>query len=218
MKIIQLRELQNSLSKVAYDVRVNSASYLIEHNGLRIGYFSHVEELDELLEPFHHTTDIKNMKTAYSLHKSVARNRGIEWFFNFITWADWWNRQKGFDWMNKRGTTKGKYVMARKGDKGPYAVWNVECKTVEDNHRDRTLNGLTVCGEKHHCSKVTTQQVLEIYKSHEPHLVLSAKYGINKTAVRDIKVRKSWKHVTVGLGAGHSNPPGRPKKQHLQTI
>jgi len=41
------------------------------------------------------------------------------------------NKKLGPDWLEKRGRGKSEYVMARKGDIGPYSPENVECLTIQ---------------------------------------------------------------------------------------
>jgi hypothetical protein len=83
---------------------------------------------------------------AYHAQKSGARNRKdrngnpIEWHFTFETWLEIW--MKSGKW-HQRGCRRGQYVMARIGDIGPYAPWNVEIKLAGENnsegHKGRSL-------------------------------------------------------------------------------
>lgn len=75
-------------------------------------------------------------KKAFYHHKSSAKQRGIDFLFTFEQWEAWWIKNLGDDWLEKRGSTKNKYCMARKGDSGPYSVENVKCKTVSENARN----------------------------------------------------------------------------------
>jgi hypothetical protein len=60
----------------------------------------------------------------------TAGLRGIEWNLTFQEWWDWWQATGHY---NERGCKKGMYVMSRPGDKGPYALNNIVCKTHVDN-------------------------------------------------------------------------------------
>jgi hypothetical protein len=74
----------------------------------------------------------KNPKrVAYRQHKGHAKARGIDFLLTFEEWCDWW----GDDFCN-RGCTKGKLVMARHGDQGPYALWNIKKVTHSENARE----------------------------------------------------------------------------------
>jgi hypothetical protein len=76
---------------------------------------------------------LKKQRAAYSIQKRSAKQRGIEWRFTFQEWWAWWQVDKR--WAN-RGLGKGKFVMARTGDAGPYSPENVYCATFEQNSRD----------------------------------------------------------------------------------
>jgi len=64
-------------------------------------------------------------RRAYLGQKYGAKNRGIEFHFTFEEWAKWWENHLGPNWFKMRGTKRGQYVMARKGDKGSYHPNNV---------------------------------------------------------------------------------------------
>ena len=87
--------------------------------------------------------------------------------------------------------------MARKGDRGPYASWNVDCITTEQNTKDRKkLTGLN-----HPMTKLTEQQVREIYLDSEMKIKeLCAKYGITESHIYKIRNKKIWLATTAGLG------------------
>ena len=65
---------------------------------------------------------------AYNMQRIFAGYRNIEWHFTFEEWLAWW----GDDIVN-RGRTKGKLVMARHGDTGPYHPDNVRKACQEVN-------------------------------------------------------------------------------------
>ncbi len=66
----------------------------------------------------------------YIAHKNNARYRGIAWELSYSQWRMIWARSGHW---HKRGTSKGKYVMARYGDIGPYSVANVKIITHSAN-------------------------------------------------------------------------------------
>jgi hypothetical protein len=68
------------------------------------------------------------LKEKYNTQRRGAIARGIEWQFTFDEWVDWW----GDDIIN-RGHHKGKLVMARHGDRGPYHPNNVRKALAEEN-------------------------------------------------------------------------------------
>jgi hypothetical protein len=83
--------------------------------------------------------EYKRARNAYSMQKSMALKRKdrngnpIAWLFTFDEWIDLW--LKSGKW-HQRGCRRGQYVMARFGDIGPYAPWNVEIKTVGENNSE----------------------------------------------------------------------------------
>ena len=73
----------------------------------------------------------------YSMQKTSAAARGIDWKLTFQEWYDWW--QSTGHW-EQRGCKKGQYVMARYNDTGPYSLDNIFCCTSEQNNKDRHKN------------------------------------------------------------------------------
>lgn len=72
-------------------------------------------------------------RQKYYFHKRAAELRGIEFLFTFDEWLTTWE-QSGH--LHERGCRKGQYVMARLGDRGPYAVGNVKIITCQQNNRE----------------------------------------------------------------------------------
>jgi hypothetical protein len=70
---------------------------------------------------------------AFQVQRTNANRRGIQFLFTFEEWWAWW--QIDNRWAN-RGMGSGKFVMARKGDTGPYSPDNVYCATHAQNVRD----------------------------------------------------------------------------------
>jgi hypothetical protein len=75
----------------------------------------------------------KTPQYYYNGQKQSAKARGIEWLFTFETWWEVWERSGKYD---KRGCRTGQYVMARHGDTGPYAPWNVSIVEAGKNNAD----------------------------------------------------------------------------------
>ncbi len=134
---------------------------------------------------------LRTPQDAYSSQKGGAKRRGINWYFTLESWLKWWEKNLGPDWFKKRGPGHNQYCMARKGDKGPYAAWNVECKTIEQNHREHVLPK----GEQHCRAILTEQQVIKIRNSSTSISVQVRKYGVSARTVRDIRKRLTWKHI-----------------------
>jgi hypothetical protein len=66
----------------------------------------------------------------------------------------------------------------------------------ENNGSDRYRDGTMTCGERHPRSRFTEQQVKEIRASGLDPARLALRYGVTTSAVRHIRSRRSWKHVT----------------------
>jgi hypothetical protein len=60
----------------------------------------------------------------FYFQRSAAKGRGIDWQLTFEDWLSWWQSTGHY---HERGRGKGKYVMSRYGDIGPYSLTNIEC-------------------------------------------------------------------------------------------
>jgi hypothetical protein len=69
-------------------------------------------------------------KTAFYAHRQNARKRSIEFLFSFDEWLRVW-QESGH--LHERGCRRGQYCMARFGDAGPYASWNVKIILHSEN-------------------------------------------------------------------------------------
>lgn len=82
------------------------------------------------------------LKDAFNKQKISAKFRGVGWDFSFDEWLQIWEKSGRIE---LRGKGKGKYVMARFGDIGPYSPSNVEIILCEKNTSDcRTNNPRTL--------------------------------------------------------------------------
>lgn len=70
---------------------------------------------------------------AYGQQRASSRNRGIAWQLDFATWFAIWQASGK---LHLRGQGKGKYVMSRLKDDGPYAVGNVHIQLATENSRE----------------------------------------------------------------------------------
>jgi hypothetical protein len=71
----------------------------------------------------------KDNKT-FLYHRGNAKRRGVAFNLTFDQWWNWWI---GTGKYALRGRGKGKYVMARCGDTGPYALGNIYCCEFGEN-------------------------------------------------------------------------------------
>ena len=69
-------------------------------------------------------------KDKFRAQRGKAKQRGIGWELTFEQWIGLWNESGKFA---LRGRRTGQFVMARNGDSGPYAVWNVKIKKCNTN-------------------------------------------------------------------------------------
>lgn len=79
---------------------------------------------------------LRGLKSAFNTQLNDAKRRGIAFEFSFEEWLKVWT-ESGH--LHERGNRKNQYVMARNGDTGPYAEWNVRCVTVAKNVNERHL-------------------------------------------------------------------------------
>lgn len=78
-------------------------------------------------------------------HRNHARTRGIPWEITYMQWSLIWARSG--HWYD-RGKGLGKYCMARFGDKGPYASWNVKIILHSENVSEGQLGNQYNLGRK----------------------------------------------------------------------
>lgn len=139
----------------------------------------------------------KEIRDKYQDQKWMAKCRGIEFRLTIDQWVDWWKSNLGEYWLQKRGCKSGQYVMARKLDKGAYALSNIECITSNKNHSDM---------KKHHTYAITSarlsvRDLREIFFSKpEDEIKIAKKHKIRTTYVALIKRRKVWASVTKNWG------------------
>lgn len=83
-------------------------------------------------------------RAKFGYQRTCAKQRGIPFHLTFEEWLAWWEAFSP-DWRMLRGKGRGKYVMSRPGDKGPYALGNIEAKLHEAN----TSEGYRHRGDSH---------------------------------------------------------------------
>jgi hypothetical protein len=133
----------------------------------------------------------------YRIARADAATRGIEFLFTFDEWLDCWERSGH---LHERGRCKGQYQMARIGDTGPYAPWNVKICTIEENRAEQkmTKEHCSRKGSANGCAKLDEQKVRKMrnqFKKGVAIKYLSKIYGITYQNVWSAVRRKSWKHV-----------------------
>lgn len=134
---------------------------------------------------------IKRVRKLYFHQKSAAKARGIPFLISIKDWENWWEGQLGPDWFSKRGSERGKYVMARLDDKGPYQLGNIKCILTEDNIRE-----VDYSGSKNGRAKLTEVEALSILNASGTQRKIAAQYNISQAVVGHIKTGVLWSHVT----------------------
>lgn len=128
--------------------------------------------------------------------RDAVRLKKIEFLFSFEEWVKWWEDHLGPNWFQMRGRRKDQYCMCRIGDKGPYATWNVECKTCRENCADRKTNGVAAKGLRHGRTKLTEEQVRTILISSRTQKELAKEYGVHQASISKILRGQNWSHFT----------------------
>jgi hypothetical protein len=83
-----------------------------------------------------------------------------------------------------------------KGIKTDNRVWMLEWSTSKDNILHAFQLGLSKKGEDHGLSKLTNDQVFDIFTSKEKRPELIKKYGVSTETIKSIKLGKTWSHLT----------------------
>lgn len=96
--------------------------------------------------------------------------------------------------LNPEGKPQVNHINGIKGDN---TVDNLEWSSIKENVQHAWLNGLNKPnnGAKNGNSKLTQEQVLEIRASNLSSKKLSKIYKISKSAILQIKKRKTWLHI-----------------------
>lgn len=87
----------------------------------------------------------RSIEQRYKQQARQAKHRGLEWLFTFETWMAMWQESGK---LHLRGKGSGKYVMARRGDAGPYSPENCFICPFEQNIRDGHINAGNVARPK----------------------------------------------------------------------
>lgn len=119
----------------------------------------------------------------FNQHRDGATHRNIPFLFTFEEWVEWWVAHLGHNWQQKRGQKAGQCVMARKGDKGPYAPWNVDCISCEENSRAYTH----IHGSAQNFAKLSEQQARQIFRADGCITAIAKQFGVSYPAAYAIR-------------------------------
>lgn len=132
----------------------------------------------------------------FNSQRQSSKIRGISFEFTLDEWTSWWEVNLGPEWRSLRGRKRGQYVMARKGDRGPYSIDNIECLVNTQNNSDQKKNRTSSFGERNGMSILTEDIVKEIFHSPKGQYILAKEYGITQQTVSMIQSKKIWQHIT----------------------
>ena len=134
---------------------------------------------------------------------------------NFEGYGNFWARLNGqqfyrahrFRWALEHGPIPdGKFICHTCDNPSCVNLEHLWLGTHQDNYRDRDMKERNIYGERHHSSKLTYEQVLEIFDSAEPnHSKLGRQYGIHPTNITKIKRGINWRPFL--REAGRINDP-----------
>jgi hypothetical protein len=142
---------------------------------------------------------VRVAKRKYGEHKANAARRGILFTFSYDEWVAWWVAALGPDWLARRGCSKGKYCMARRGDAGPYAPENVLCILHGENVSDAASNDTIAFGESAGHARLDVAAVQDIFLSTDRRDVLAARYRVSLGTICGIRARHTWRRATAAL-------------------
>lgn len=93
-------------------------------------------------------------------------------------------------------------------------VENLQWGTPKQNVEDMIFHGTINRGAKHHLSKLTAEQVVEIRKEYKGKLGdltrIAKKHGVTKQSIREIVMGTTWKHTIYHVVESHHSHPELP--------
>lgn len=136
-----------------------------------------------------------SLPMAFKTQKNNARHRGIEWRLSLLEWHEIWVRSGR---LKERGLGKGRYVMSRIADQGPYSTDNVVIKTHEENSSESramdkargTVKMYDYLGAKMTCSELAALAGVGGRTMYQRLLSMSAEEAASKP------ITKNAKHLT----------------------
>lgn len=140
-------------------------------------------------------TEIKKLgKDYYRFHKKDAANRGIPFLLSYGEWRQVW-LDSGH--AHEKGCRRGQYVMARFGDKGPYATNNVRIATTEENHaeqwaRPEYSSKMSATHKNKHVGEATRQKIRVARKDSKASEKTKAKMSVSQKGNKNAAGNQGW--------------------------
>lgn len=129
----------------------------------------------------------KTAKGLYVQQKTNAKKRGIPFLLTFEQWLAIWG-----DKLPLRGRGRGKLVMARIGDRGPYAPGNVKIIPASANVAEGTRGERS---RRTSLKEADVRAIREKFASGATAPSVAADYGITAKGAYKIKYGERWGHV-----------------------
>lgn len=76
-----------------------------------------------------------------------------------------------------------------------HLFWGTQAQNMADAKAKGRTRNLPTLGVDHHNVKITVADVLAIRASEESSYVLAPRYGLKSGTIRDIRQKRSWKHI-----------------------
>lgn len=156
---------------------------------------------------------VRTLAICFRDHRAGAKRRGIPFELTFEQWLTIW-QDSGH--LHERGVAGHQYVMARKGDKGPYSVSNVKIVTAKQNHEEKVMpdqarTAIRLSKQGRHrtstvkkriaftrrikkINKLTRGTALKIRCGSASRSALAKKYKVCVATIRNIQIGQTWKY------------------------
>lgn len=96
---------------------------------------------------------------------------------------------------------EGLQVAHLNGRRDDPRLTNLAYVTAAENNNHKLAHGTTQRGEQNPAAKITADDVRDIRASKAPYPVLSAKYGLTRCHISDIRRGAAWRHIPAAAPA-----------------
>ena len=122
--------------------------------------------------------DFTHAKGKFNAQRAQAKKRGIAFELSFTEWLSLWENSGKYQ---VRGQGRGKYVMARNGDTGPYAIGNVRIITNTENVKEGWENE-RAAGKLRYPQQAATADALEFALANPgiTQSTVAAQFGVHR--------------------------------------